>query len=34
VQLKNSRVVTTLMLTRYAGHEYLDDAKVTVTPSR
>jgi arylsulfatase A-like enzyme len=29
VQLKNSRVVTTLTLTRYAGHEYFDDAKVT-----
>jgi arylsulfatase A-like enzyme len=34
LNLKNSRVTTTLNLTRYAGHEYLDDAHVTVTPAR
>jgi arylsulfatase A-like enzyme len=34
LQLKGSRVVTTLMLTRYAGREYLDDSKVAVTPVR
>jgi arylsulfatase A-like enzyme len=34
LQLKNSRVVTTLTLTRYAGREYLDGAMVAVTPAR
>lgn len=30
--LKNSRIVTTLQLTRYAGHEYLDDSHVQAIP--
>jgi hypothetical protein len=34
LQLKNSRVTTTLKLTRYGGREYLDDSMVTVTPVR
>jgi len=34
LQLKNSRVTTTLTLTRYGGREYLDDSTVTVTPAR
>jgi Type I phosphodiesterase / nucleotide pyrophosphatase len=34
LQLKNSRVVTTLNVTRYAGREYLDGSTVAVTPSR
>ncbi|MBF6558872.1 MAG: alkaline phosphatase family protein [Candidatus Binataceae bacterium] len=29
-----TRVTTTLMLTRFAGHQYLDDASVTRTPAR
>ena len=33
IRLKNLRVATTLMLSRYAGHDYLDDAKVTSAPS-
>lgn len=32
--LKNSRIVTTLRLTRYAGREYLDGAEVEVTPAK
>ena len=34
LRLKNSWVTSTLMLTRYRGHEYLDDAAVKVTPAR
>ncbi len=34
LQLKNTRVVTTLDLTRYAGREYLDGSTVAVTLSR
>ncbi len=30
--LKNSRIVTTLQLTRYAGREYLDDSQVRTLP--
>ena len=30
--LKNSRIVTTLQLTRYAGHEYLDGSQVRAIP--
>ena len=30
--LGNSRVVTTLQLTRYAGHEYLDGSQVQAIP--
>jgi hypothetical protein len=30
--LKNSRIVTTLQLTRYAGHEYLDGSQVHAIP--
>lgn len=34
LRLKNSRVVTTLTLTRYADHEYLDGSAIAVTPAR
>jgi hypothetical protein len=30
--LKDSRIVTTLQLTRYAGHEYLDGSQVKAIP--
>lgn len=32
VTLKDSRIVTTVQLTRYAGHEYLDDSHVQTIP--